>query len=68
MNDYEIYILVNKHGKQYSHIPGVITMFKSNFKAAMFAHYELNPEDCWTLQEVVACDEIFDDSYVNFIG
>jgi hypothetical protein len=67
LNNIEIYILVDKHGKQYTHIPGVITMFKSNFKAAMFSYYELDIEDDWQLQEVVVCDELFDDSFVNFI-
>tara|TARA_R110002060_G_scaffold38598_1_gene49854 strand:- start:46 stop:249 length:204 start_codon:yes stop_codon:yes gene_type:complete len=67
MNDYDVWILVDKNGIHYSHKQGVITMFKSKFKAVMFANYELNKDDLWTLHEVVVDEELFKDSYVNFV-
>lgn len=67
MSSYDVWILVDKNGNHYSHQPGVITMFKSNFKAAMFANYELNKDDLWSLHEVIVDEELFRDSYVNFV-
>ena len=41
-------------------------MFMSQYKAVMIAHYEL-PEEDWQIQEVIASEELFFDSYVNFL-
>ena len=42
-------------------------MFTCQYKAAMIAHYELDPEEDWQFQEVIASEELFFDSYVNFL-
>ena len=67
MNDIILWILVDRHGMQYCLNPGIMTIFKCNFRAAMFSHYELDEKEEWQLQEIAACEEIFNDSYVNFL-
>lgn len=62
-----MWILISKSGEAFSHKPGVISMFKSQFKAAMFAYYELDCDKEWEIKEVVADAELIEDSYVNFI-
>ena len=47
MKGTSVWILINKNHRHFSHKPGVITMFKCQYKAAMIAHYELDPEEEW---------------------
>ena len=67
MKGTSVWILINKNHRHFSHKPGVITMFTCQYKAAMIAHYELDPEEEWQFQEVIASEELFFDSYINFL-
>ena len=62
-----MWILIDKKGYTYSRHPGIIAIFKSHFKAAMFSHYELDQKDGWSIQEIIADEDIVVDSCVNFI-
>ena len=67
-NNFDIWILINKLGETYMTPQGHIALFKSSFTAAMFVKYELEEDQGWLFKEIIADEQLFSDSYVNFIG